>query len=340
MREKKKKFEHIKNKHQFIKRANGIHEFKYNYSKVEFPQREPMKVKVGRRGGGTVEAFRKAPKYYRDAKIVIGCPKHGDFTQTARKHIEKNGSGCPTCALQTHTAALYGKTKTADYTAANPFEIEDGAIALKTTPSDGVERKVFLDKEDRDILSIGLWLVTGHQKSRRGRTEYCQMRRNNRIVVEGGYEWLGGHPKMHRLILSRMLGRPLQQKEYVDHIDGDGLNNRRRNLRLSTNAQNIRNTGKVRSMNGRAPSSQYKGVCFVSKTNKDGTDGSRYHSNIGSCDKNSPTKRRRLGLFEPTPEGEIAAAEAYDRAVVGLWEVVNPERQLNFPEKLEEYLKK
>ena len=62
---------------------------------------------------------------------------------------------------------------------------------------------------------------------------------------------------LHRLILSRVLGRPLEPGEEVDHIDGNGLNNRRSNLRLSTHRQNMQNRG-VASNNA----SGLKGVYF------------------------------------------------------------------------------
>jgi hypothetical protein len=46
---------------------------------------------------------------------------------------------------------------------------------------------------------------------------------------------------MHRVVLSRKLGRELLPSELVDHIDGDISNNRRDNLRVATAAQNTRN---------------------------------------------------------------------------------------------------
>lgn len=46
---------------------------------------------------------------------------------------------------------------------------------------------------------------------------------------------------LHRVVMERMLGRPMTDSEEVDHVDGDALNNRRGNLRLATHAQNMRN---------------------------------------------------------------------------------------------------
>lgn len=56
---------------------------------------------------------------------------------------------------------------------------------------------------------------------------------------------------MHRLIAGAERG------QIVDHIDGNGLNNRRSNLRLCTHQQNIAN--RARQVNGSGP---YKGVSF------------------------------------------------------------------------------
>ena len=45
----------------------------------------------------------------------------------------------------------------------------------------------------------------------------------------------GGRPFLHRLLLGAL------SDEVVDHIDGNPLNNTRRNLRICTHAENMRN---------------------------------------------------------------------------------------------------
>ena len=69
----------------------------------------------------------------------------------------------------------------------------------------------------------------------------------------------GKYHSMHRIILERKLGRPIAQGMVVDHVNGNGLDNRRENLREATQAQNLRNL-RLRSDN----TSQYKGVSRIS----------------------------------------------------------------------------
>ena len=63
--------------------------------------------------------------------------------------------------------------------------------------------------------------------------------------------------RMHRQIMDAPAGKQ------VDHINHDGLDNRRENLRLCSPSQNMRNSRKRKGT-----SSRYKGVCWVSRDRK------------------------------------------------------------------------
>jgi len=103
-----------------------------------------------------------------------------------------------------------------------------------------------VDDEDFETLSHSKW-----RASRDRNTFYAE-----RTVYGSGGS--GIHERVHRVVLSRKIGRPLLASEFVDHENGDGLDNRRANLRLATNSQNQRNC-KRHSMN---PSSRYLGISW------------------------------------------------------------------------------
>lgn len=68
---------------------------------------------------------------------------------------------------------------------------------------------------------------------------------------------------LHRVILSRILGRDLLPDEEVDHIHHNGLDNRRFELRLATSSTNQMNTRLgVRNQSG------YKGVSWNKSDNR------------------------------------------------------------------------
>lgn len=96
---------------------------------------------------------------------------------------------------------------------------------------------------------------------------------------------------MHRVILDA----PADIQ--VDHLNGDGLDNRRENLRLATNSQNSKNKGRYRNN-----SSGYKGVY------------KRLGRERWRADIMSDGQRRRLGEFSSAEE----AARAYDKAALEL----------------------
>jgi len=78
-------------------------------------------------------------------------------------------------------------------------------------------------------------------------------RQCRRISLQGKYY------SAHRLIYHMMNGYSLRQDQQIDHIDGNGLNNRLDNLRVCTNQQN----GQNRDANKNSKTG-YKGV-YVDK---------------------------------------------------------------------------
>lgn len=90
-----------------------------------------------------------------------------------------------------------------------------------------------VDKEEVSRLKKFKWRIEG-----KGKWRYVVTHRDGKAY------------RMHRLITGATKGM------VVDHIDGNTLNNRKSNLRVCTNAENLRNQHSVR---GR---SKFKGVYF------------------------------------------------------------------------------
>lgn len=122
------------NHDEFIERANEKHGGKYDYSKVEYDsamkkvtiicpehgefEMTPMNHLLGqgcpkcsRRGLSLPELITEFRKIHGDAynydkvvfgkmndKVIMTCPKHGDFSQSPTKHLR--GQGCPKCAVE------------------------------------------------------------------------------------------------------------------------------------------------------------------------------------------------------------------------------------------------
>lgn len=114
----------------------------------------------------------------------------------------------------------------------------------------------------------------------------------------------GGNLYLHRKILEAPQGIT------VDHINGDGLDNQRSNIRLATRSQNNANRA-VKNVTG------FRGV-------------SRYHGGfrafISSPVRNMGRKSIHLGCFDAAED----AARAYDRAALDRW---GDYARLNFPQQ-------
>ncbi len=104
------------------------------------------------------------------------------------------------------------------------------------------DHEVCYDDEDEELIQKYKWCI---YKGVKKNIYYCRT----------GL-WINGKTKiyaLHRLLLD--LTNP---KVLVDHINHNGLDNRRENLRICTNAQNHAN-----ELPGKGKSSKYKGVSFI-----------------------------------------------------------------------------
>lgn len=113
----------------------------------------------------------------------------------------------------------------------NAYQLPDGNYAIPLTRN----AITIISPEDTDLDEY-LWCIHPYSK-----THYAL--RNGKQKRGTKHEMI----RMHRVILERMLGRKLLDSEYPDHIDGNGLNNTRANLRVSTVGENMRNKSRYDS---------------------------------------------------------------------------------------------
>lgn len=101
---------------------------------------------------------------------------------------------------------------------------------------------------------------------------------------------------LHRLLLGA------KDNEYIDHINFNTLDNRKQNLRICTNAQNLQHRSKLTSLN----TSGYHGIYFDKSRNK-------WKVEI-QCNK----KRITVGRFENIEEA-ISARKKYEEEIFGVY---------------------
>lgn len=102
-----------------------------------------------------------------------------------------------------------------------------------------------VDDEDYEILCKWKWYA--HKTSKNAHTFYAV-----RTTVKGEFK------KRARVYMHRYLLSIKDSNIFVDHKDGDGLNNQKSNIRQCDKSQNRANQQK-----GVIRSSKYKGVCFM-----------------------------------------------------------------------------
>ncbi len=192
--------------------------------------------------------------------------------------------------------AAYRKGSFMDHRGSSVITQQEGACARKIHFSDGTCTQV--DAEDYPFLSEFIWSRGSHGD---GRTYVYRYE-----TVEQGSNKL----YIHRVILAA------GSDEMVDHINGDTLDNRRANLRITTSQGNAQNRAKVRTYKKKRPTSPYKGVSWVKAR---GMYRAYMHLN---------GKQIHLGYFVDPVE----AAKAYDRVVTEHYEVC----RLNFAHQEED----
>lgn len=166
------------------------------------------------------------------------------------------------CSRQCYTA----------YTRRTPFLNEDGSWSIPLRSG----HVAIVDADDIDLVGKYTWWSDPNPTTTYARAQVANDK-GRRVFVS-----------MHRLVLGLD-----PDERTVDHIDGNGLNNRRSNLRLCSSAENSANR---HSHSG--ATSRYKGVSWYRRDEK-------WRSYIWINGK-----QKHLGFFD----GEEDAARAHDHA--------------------------
>lgn len=122
----------------------------------------------------------------------------------------------------------------------NEYILHNDYIEIKTYNRIGTYKESFyIDNKDYNIIKNYKWYTTKNRKSKRVLTHF-----NNTNIL-----------------LSRFILGINKHDKIIDHIDNNGLNNRRSNLRICNNSQNLHN------------------ISIPNINNSTGTRGIDYHKN-------------------------------------------------------------
>jgi hypothetical protein len=138
-----------------------------------------------------------------------------------------------------------------------------------------------IDDEDCELVSRFSWYLTGKHEYKKYLT--------SSIYAEGIYKTI----RLHRLIMNPPKGM------FIDHIDGNTMDNRKKNLRICTNQENTRNMKRIHNKYG------YKGISFEKRVI------SRFWVAL-ICGIHKKGKITSLGTYATKEE----AVRAYDRGAI------------------------
>lgn len=95
--------------------------------------------------------------------------------------------------------------------------------------------------------------------------KWCTQKSPTTLYAVSAIAWVNNKNvtmKMHRMIMNA------QPNQDIDHIDGNGLNNQKENLRFCDESQNGGNRKKGPFVKNKPCSSKYKGVCWHKRDKK------------------------------------------------------------------------
>ena len=190
----------------------------------------------------------------------------------------------------------------------------NGVLTIKS-PTHG-DHIVLYDPEDEQLLKQHKWRLT--RCGENGQKERAFYARAHIPCPSGEWTVWGGVNRrklisisMHRLV------NDTPEDEVTDHINGNTLDNRKSNLMSVDQSGNARNRGKMTNN-----TSGYVGVCWCKSNEK-------WQASVGG---NGTT------LWSALFSDKIEAAVARDKTLCSLFDVVSPERMLNFPDRYDEYM--
>lgn len=161
----------------------------------------------------------------------------------------------------------------------NQYDFIDDSVVLYVKRRNGDMFEIYADKEDFELLKNYCWHVGWHEDIQGFYAEAMQ------YLGKVNGKFRSKTLLMHKLIMNA------PKKTEVDHIDHDGLNNRKSNLRISEKSQNKKHRSGRNSNN----TSGYRNVSW---------DGSKWMVQLQINKRNTV-----LGKFEDLEEAAKFAEE-------------------------------